>query len=250
MEWTDDGIVLAVRRLGEAGIVASLLTRARGRHPGMVPGGAGKANRPTLQAGNLVQATWRGRLAEQLGTYRIELVDAHAAKALDDAARLTALSAACSLCEVVLPERQPHAPVFVALLALLNSLGAPSWPSVYVHWELALLRDLGFGLDLDTCAATGQRENLAYVSPKSARAVSAEAGAPYAHKLLALPAFLHHGGEGAPAEIAAGLALTGYFLERHVLHHRHIPMPAARSRLVDRFRPSSTIRGPESEGTS
>nr|WP_249208734.1 DNA repair protein RecO [Magnetospirillum sulfuroxidans] len=250
MEWTDDGIVLAVRRLGEAGIVASLLTRSHGRHPGMVPGGAGKANRPSLQAGNLVQATWRGRLAEQLGTYRIELVDAHAAKALDDAARLTALSAACSLCEVALPERQPHAPVFVALLALLDNLGAPSWPSIYVHWELALLRDLGFGLDLESCAATGQRENLAYVSPKSARAVSAEAGAPYAHKLLALPAFLRHGGEGAPAEIAAGMALTGYFLERHVLHHRHIPMPAARSRLVDRFRPSSTIRGPESEGTS
>lgn len=250
MEWTDDGVVLAVRRLGETGIVASLLTRTHGRHPGMVPGGAGKANRPALQAGNLVQATWRGRLAEQLGTYRVELVDAHAAKALDDAARLSALSAACSLCEVVLPERQPHAPVFVALLALLESLGSPSWPSVYVHWELALLRDLGFGLDLGRCAVTGQTEGLAYVSPKSARAVSLEAGAPYAHKLLSLPAFLHHGGEGEPTEIAAGLALTGYFLERHVLHHRHTPMPAARSRLVDRFRPSSTICGPEIKGTS
>lgn len=245
MEWTDDAIVLAVRRLGEAGVVASLLTGDHGRHPGMVPGGAGRALRATLQPGNAVRATWRARLHEQLGTYRVELVAAHSGQALDDAARLAALSAACGLCEALLPERQPHRPLFEALSALLAALAAPSWPSVYVHWELALLRDLGFGLDLSACAATGATGDLIYVSPKSARAVSAEAGRPHAHKLLALPAFLGEGREGTPAEIAAGLALTGYFLERHVLHHRHLPMPAARSRLVDRLRSSSTIPGPK-----
>lgn len=245
MEWTDDAIVLGVRRLGEAGVVASLLTREHGRHPGMVPGGAGKALRATLQIGNAVQATWRARLNEQLGTYRIELIAAHSGLALDDPGRLAALTAACGLCEALLPERQPHRPLFEALSALLAALAAPSWPSVYVHWELALLRDLGFGLDLSNCAATGVADDLVYVSPKSARAVSAAAGAPYAHKLLALPAFLRENREGDIAEIAVGLELTGYFLERHVLHPRHLPMPAARSRLVDRLRPSSTISGPK-----
>lgn len=246
MEWSDDAIVLSARRLGEAGVVASLLTRDHGRHPGMVPGGAGKAMRAVLQAGNAVRVTWRARLADQLGTFRVELDHAHSAHALDDAARLAALSAACGLCDAVLPERQPHRPLFEALDALLRALAAASWPSVYVHWELALLRDLGFGLDLDSCAATGATDDLIYVSPKSARAVSAEAGRPHAHKLLPLPAFLREGREGDAAEIAAGLDLTGYFLERHVLHHRHLPMPSARSRLVDRFRSSATISGQES----
>jgi len=250
MDWTDDGIVLAVRRLGEAGIVASLFTRSHGRHPGMVPGGAGRANRAALQPGNLVQASWRARLPEQLGTYRLELAEAHSAKALDDAGCLAALTSACALCEALLPERQPHAPLFDALSALLVSLTAPSWPSVYVHWELALLRGLGYGLDLSACAATGATTDLIYVSPKSARAVSAQAGQPHAHKLLPLPAFLLGKSEGDPTDIAAGLTLTGYFIERHLLHQRHIAMPPARLRLVDRLRSSSTISGLEIEGTS
>ena len=237
MEWSDDAIVLSCRRLGEGGVVASLLTREHGRHPGMVPGGAGKAARATLQPGNLVQAVWKARLSEQLGTYRLEVLNAHSARALDDMNRLSALSAACGLCEVTLPERQPVEPVFSALSALLDALPSPAWPSVYVHWELALLRGLGFGLDLDSCASTGVREGLAYVSPKSARAVSAQAGEPYRHKLLPLPGFLRAGREGSIDEVAQGLALTGYFLERHVLQPRHIPMPAARLRLVDRLRP-------------
>lgn len=236
MEWRDEAIILAARRLGEAGMVASVLTREHGRYCAMVPGGAAKANRAIMQVGNLVQATWKARLIEQLGTYRLELLQAHAARAMEHSDPLLALSAACALCELVLPERQPHAPVFAALNALLTALPSQAWPSVYVHWELALLRDLGFGLDLGSCAVTGATEDLIYVSPKSARAVSAEAGAPYRHKLLALPQFLRHNREGEGAEIAAGLALTGYFLERHVLHHRHSPMPSARVRLVDRFR--------------
>ncbi|MBI2241439.1 MAG: DNA repair protein RecO [Magnetospirillum gryphiswaldense] len=242
-EWTDDAIVLSARKLGESGVVASLLTHHHGRHPGMVPGGAGKALRPVLQPGNAVQAVWRGRLEDHLGTYRLELAAAHSARHLDDPSRLAALGAACALCEAALPERQPHGPVFEALSALLAAMAASSWPSVYVHWELALLRDLGFGLDLSSCAATGSTDELIYVSPKSARAVSAQAGRPYAHKLLKLPGFLLDGKEGQGPDIADGLELTGYFLERHVLGSHHKAMPAARTRLVDRFRSSSKLPG-------
>lgn len=237
MEWADEGIVLAVRRHGENAIVASLLTRRHGRHPGLVHGGAGKTNRGALQPGNHLKAWWRGRLAEQLGTYRVELAQAHAAGILDDAACLAALSSACALSEAALPERQPHAAAFVALVALLDAFKSEAWPSVYVHWELALLRELGFGLDLSQCAATGAAEGLAYVSPKTGRAVSLEAGTPYRDKLLILPAFLVEGGEGDRMAIFEGLKLTGFFLDRHVLAPHRVAMPPARSRLVDRFRP-------------
>ncbi|MCR6632218.1 MAG: DNA repair protein RecO [Magnetospirillum sp.] len=237
MEWADEGVVLAVRRLGESGVVASVLTREHGRHPGLVHGGAGKAKRGVLQPGNRVRAWWRSRLAEQLGSYRLELVQAHAADLFDDPGPLAALASACALCEVVLPERVPHAAAHAALVALLDALGSESWPSVYVHWELALLRDLGYGLDLTQCAATGANDGLAFVSPKSGRAVSLSAGEPYRDKLLVLPPFLVKGGEGDRAAVFEGLKLSGFFLDHHVLVPHHLVMPAARSRLVDRFRP-------------
>ena len=248
MEWRDEAVVLSVRRLGGGAAVASLVTRAHGRHPGLVRGGQSKAYRGVLLPGNRVSALWRARLADQLGSLKCELVTAHAAAAMDDPARLAALAAACALCEAALPERQPHEAVFDALLALLDALAAESWPSVYVHWELALLRALGYGLDLSACAVTGApapppaaaggpaNDELAYVSPRTGRAVSLSAGEPYRHRLLALPRFLVAGGEGDAAEIRAGLALTGHFLDRHVLGPHAIPMPAARSRLADRFR--------------
>ncbi|MGE5476954.1 MAG: DNA repair protein RecO [Bacteroidales bacterium] len=237
MEWTDDGVILAVRRLGESGIVADLLTREHGRHAGLVHGGAGKDKRGVLQPGNRVRAWWRARLAEQLGTYRVELVRAHAAETFDDPGRLSALSSACALAAVALPERQPHPAAHAALAALLEALSTEAWPSVYVHWELALLRDLGYGLDLTCCAATGINDALAFVSPKSGRAVSLSAGEPYRDKLLTLPRFLVEGGEGDREQIFAGLRLSGFFLERHVLAPHHAALPAARARLVDRFRP-------------
>lgn len=231
-EWEDEGIVLSVRRHGESGVIASLLTRLHGRHPGLVHGGTGKAQRGALQPGNHLRVWWRARLAEQLGTYRVELARAHGAAWLDDPGRLAALASATALCEASLPERQPVPALYEAFLALLSALAAESWPSVYVHWELALLRALGYGLDLGQCAATGTRDGLAYVSPKSARAVSAQAGQPYRDRLLALPRFLTEGGEGDRAAILEGLKLTGFFLDRHVAR-----LPAARSRLVDRFLP-------------
>lgn len=237
MDWADDGIVLATRRLGENGVVASVLTVAHGRHAGLVHGGAGKDKRGLLLPGNRVRVAWRARLAEQLGSFRVELLRAHAAETFGDPARLAALSAACAVAEVALPDRQPHAAAHAALAALLDALQSDVWPSVYVHWEMALLRDLGYGLDLAVCAATGVNDGLAYVSPKSGRAVSASAGEPYRDKLLALPRFLVAGGEGTPREVFDGLALTGFFLERHVLAPHHHALPPARARLVDRFRP-------------
>lgn len=234
MEWRDDAIVLAMRPHGESGAVVSLLTREHGRHAGLVRGAQSKANRGVLLPGNLVSALWRARLAEQLGALKCELVAATAALAMEAAGPLAALTSACALCEAALPERQPHAPLFEALLALLDSLDSQAWPSVYIHWELALLRGLGFGLDLSVCAAGGN-DQLCFVSPKTGRAVSLSAGEPYRDKLLALPRFLVAGGEGSAAEIAEGLVLTGFFLDRYVLGPHGQALPPARARLVERI---------------
>lgn len=236
-EWEDDAIVLAVRPHGENGALVSLLTRSHGRHAGLVHGGSGKGARGALQPGNSIKAWWRGRLPEQLGSLKVELVQAHAARVLDDAAALAALASACALCDTALPEREPHPALYLALDAFLTALNAPSWPSVYVHWELALLRDLGYGLDLTMCAATGGVDDLAYVSPKSGRAVGREAGQPYHRKLLPLPGFLAQGGEGDRGQIFDGLNLAGFFLDRQIFAPHRRALPAARSRLVDRFRP-------------
>lgn len=233
MNWDDDAIVLAVRRHGETSVIVSLLTAGHGRHAGLVRGGAGKAGRGVLQPGNAVRAAWKARLAEHLGLLSCELIHPHAAAAMGDPARLACLASACAVAEAVLPERQPHPAAHAGLAALLEALPGEAWPSIYVHWELALLRELGFGLDLERCAATGVNDGLAYVSPKTGRAVSASAGEPWKDKLLPLPAFLVGGGPGSPAEIIEGLALTGHFLEKHALDK---PLPPARIRFVDRFR--------------
>lgn len=236
MEWSDDGLMLAVRPHGESGAVAHLLTRSHGRHAGLVHGGQSKSARAALQPGNALHVDWRARLADQLGSFsKLELTRAHAAAFLHDPVRLEALNAACALAEAALPERQPHPACFAALSALLHALEAESWPSVFVHFELALLRDLGFGLDLTVCAATGTTEDLVWVSPKSGRAVSGAAGEPYRDKLLRLPAFLVEGGEGDAEAVRAGLRLTGFFLLRHVLEPRRAALPAARGRMLERL---------------
>ncbi len=235
VEWRDEAIVLGLGRHGESSAIVSLLTRAHGRYRGLVRGAYGKNGRGVLLPGNRVAAWWRARLAEHLGALRCELVDAHAARVMADAGRLDALAAACALCEAVLPERQAHGATFESLTALLSGLEAEAWPSIYVHWELALLRDLGYGLDLGSCAATGANDNLAFVSPKSGRAVSLSAGEPYRDRLLPLPGFLVAGREGDKDEIRDGLRLTGFFLERHGLTGGGAGLPAARLRLASRF---------------
>jgi DNA repair protein RecO (recombination protein O) len=241
MDWSDEGFVLSARRHGENALIVSLLTLDHGRHAGLVRGGAGTRSRGIFQPGNLVRAQWRARLAEHLGTYRCELAEAIAASHLHDPLPLLALSAATTLVDVALPEREPVPYLFGTLQGLLKALGEPGWQTHYVRWELDLLGELGFGLDLSQCAVTGAREDLAYVSPRSGRAVSVAAAAPYRDRLLPLPAFLLDGAVAAQSlnDIADGLALTGYFLKRHVLGDRAASLPAARERLADEIRRSA-----------
>jgi DNA repair protein RecO (recombination protein O) len=236
VKWEDDAIVLASRPHGESSSVVQLLTRAHGRHAGLVRGGQGARLRGVYQPGNRVQATWTGRLAEHLGSLDCELVSSYAARVMDDSDRLAALSAAAAVCEGGMPEREPHPACFEGLRALLDALEGDHWAEVYVRWELAFLAELGFGLDLSSCAASGTNDQLVYVSPKSGRAVSLSAGEPYRDKLLALPGFLVGRGEGGQRAVAEGLSLTGFFLERHLFHPHDKPLPAARLRFEQRFR--------------
>jgi DNA repair protein RecO (recombination protein O) len=255
MEWRDTGFVLGARRHGESALIVELLTREHGRHAGLVRGGQSPRRRALLQPGNSVQASWRGRLPEHLGTLECELVDPYAARLLDDPDRLAALAAASALLSTTLPEREPHGDLYRSFAGLLGALdsfpgSAPGsagfWAPSYVVWECDLLAGLGFGLDLARCAATGARDDLAYVSPRSGRAVSRTAGAPYHEKLLPLPGFLWR---DTPAsleepvsreEIVAGLALTGYFLMHHVLSPHGGKLPDARQRFADRMRRAAT----------
>lgn len=234
MDWTDRGIVLTSRSHGETGLVASLLTREHGRHAGFVPGGISRKARPIWQPGNVVEVSWRARLAEQLGNYAGELREPHAARVLDDAIELAGLAAACAVVDAALPEREPHPAMYDGFQAFLGILGHPGWEAIYVRLELGLLQELGFGLDLEKCAVTGDTEDLAFVSPKTGRAVSRTAAEPYRDKLIALPGFLSTGGTPADsAELRLGLDLTGYFLERHVFWPQNKPLPPARSRFMD-----------------
>jgi len=241
MEWVDEGFVLSARPYGEGSAILHALTRSHGRHAGLVRGGASSRLRGTLQPGNAVDLVWRARLADQLGNYSCELKRSHAAPWFDDQARLAAVGAACAVAEAALPEREPHPAVFDGLGALLGCLDSEAWPAAYVGWELGLLAELGFGLDLAACASTGGNDDLAFVSPRTGRAVSASAGEPWRDRLLPLPGFLIGRGNLTDEAVAAGLDLTGHFLERHVMHPANRALPAARTRLVDCFRRRDTI---------
>ncbi len=235
MQWTDEGIVLSVKPHGETAAVVEVMTRNHGRHMGLVHGGRSRKLRPVLQIGNHVEATWKARLADQLGHITVELQRGYAAAAMDDATALAGLSSMAALMHL-LPERDPHPSLYEVTLFVLGFLDDPTvWPALYVRWELALIDELGFGLDLSECAATGRNDALVYVSPKSGRAVSASAGEPYRDRLLALPAFLSKGKERSRVagkdDIRSGLALTGYFLESRVLSPRGATMPEIRTRL-------------------
>jgi DNA repair protein RecO (recombination protein O) len=244
MDWTDDGIVLTAQRHGETSAVVQLLTAEHGRHAGLVRGGSASKGRGVYQPGNLVAAHWRGRLPEHLGSYTCELSTSYAAGLLDDPGRLGALTSACAVSEAALPERHPYPALYDATIALLDGLaGEAEWAAIYARWELGLLDELGFGLDLSCCASTGVTEDLVYVSPKSGRAVSREAGAPYRDKLLPLPGFLTGSGETDGASTLAALRLTGHFLKRHVFEPHNQTTPPARDRFVDRFARTPPISG-------
>lgn len=243
MDWSDRGIVLSARRHGETSVIVQLLTEQHGRHAGLVRGGASSRARGMYQPGNLVAAHWRARLAEHLGNFSCEMVTGTAAALLDNGGKLAALSSAAALAEAALPEREPHGDVFESLSSLIAALGAAAtaedWAPDYVRFELGLLASLGFGLDLARCAATGTNDNLAFVSPKTGRAVSLSAGEAWRDRLLALPRFLitEATPEARPerGDVGQGLALTGYFLERHVFAPHGKGLPAARVRLAERL---------------
>jgi DNA repair protein RecO (recombination protein O) len=236
MEWHDTGFVLAARRHGESAIIVELLTREHGRHAGLVRGGQSLKVRAMLQIGNEVAALWRGRLAEHLGTIACELAQAHSAQILDDPDRLAGLTAAAALTVAALPEREPHPDIFASFGSLVEALdSATDWSARYVRWELDLLSALGFGLDLACCAVTGEATDLAYVSPRTGRAVSRTAGLPYHDKLLGLPEFLWRAVSADRNQIALGLTLTGHFLAHHVFLPQGRALPAARTRLAERL---------------
>jgi DNA repair protein RecO (recombination protein O) len=237
MDWHDEGVVLSSRGFGESGAIVELFTRAHGRHAGLVRGGGGRRHKGMLQPGNTLSVHWRARLNEHLGTYTAELVKARAGLLMEDGLALTGLSAACAIAGL-LPERESHTPLYDGFSVLLDTMeDADIWPAVLVRWELGLLQELGFGLDLGQCAATGARDDLIYVSPRSGGAVSREAGAPYAERLFRLPPFLvgAQAGIEGPDDVAEGLRITGHFLERHFYAPQGRHLPDARIRLMQRL---------------
>lgn len=234
MNWSDEGVILSVRPHGETAAVVEILTRQHGRHLGLVHGGRSRKARPILQSGNHVSLTWKARLAEQLGHMQVEMIRGYAAPAMDDAAALAGLTSLCALARLM-PERDPHPNLYEVTLFVLTYLDDASvWPALLARWEMALLDELGFGLDLARCAATGANDDLIYVSPKTGRAVSASAGEPYRDRLLPLPAFLLPGRKAsvAPGDVESAFKLTGYFLEQRVFAPRGEELPDARTRLT------------------
>lgn len=238
MEWRDEGIILGVRRHGETNVIVELFTPAHGRHLGLVRGGRSRRLQVVLQPGNSVHATWRARLDEHLGTFSIEPGVSRASELIASQAALYGFATLAGHLRL-LPERDPHPELYFRLMDALPLLADPlAGARTIVRFELALLADLGFGLDLSECASTGARQDLVFVSPKSGRAVSRQAGEPYADRMLRLPDFLRlEGADTSGEDIEAGFLLTGYFLTRHVFEPRRIPLPPERERLIARLRP-------------
>jgi DNA repair protein RecO (recombination protein O) len=233
MQWTDEGVVLGVKRHGETSVILELMTQERGRHLGLVRGGSGTRLRGVLQPGNSLRATWRARLDEHLGHYAVEGINLRAAGFLTAAHAVHGVTHVSALCRL-LAEREPHARIYRALEDILDKIEDPfSAATLIARFELAFLAELGFGLDLEACAATGTTTDLVYVSPRSGRAVSRTAGEEYRDKLLRLPAFLRTDDEvPSPVDLADAFALTGFFLERHAFEPRGLPISPARARFI------------------
>jgi DNA repair protein RecO (recombination protein O) len=233
MQWSGEGLIIGVRRHGESSVIAEVMVEGRGRQLGLVRGGRSSKLSATLQPGNLVQLTWRARLEEHLGTFAVELTEGRAADLIADRTRLYASQLLCDHLRL-LPERDPHDRLLgMAVHALDPERDPPSLGIALVSFELTLLEELGFGLDLETCAVTGSTEDLTHVSPKTGRAVTRSVAEPYLPKLLPLPAFIVDGGGATAADIADGFRLTGHFLDMHVWSPRQLDPPATRDALVE-----------------
>ncbi len=234
MDWDAPAIILDIRPFGEGDAIASVLTEDHGRHRGLARG-AGNRRAAIWQPGNIVQARWVGRLSDQLGSFTAELVHPAAALAMDDAITLGILTSACAVADGALPERGPHPRLFAGLLHLIAHLAqGPDLIADLIRWEAALLAELGYGLDLSHCALTGTRDDLAWVSPRTGRAVSDAASGQWKHRLLRLPPFLLGQGPSDTADWRDGLALTGHFLARDVFGLQHRGLPQARLSLYQR----------------
>jgi len=237
MDFHDQAFVLSARSHGDTGVIVDLLTQDHGRRSAYVAGGASRRMKPFLQPGARVTAEYRARTSDHLGSARLEPEGQGPSALFDDPLALTGLAAAAAVAQGALPEREPHPGAFLAFEALMSAFAIPEvWPAIFVRFEAGLLEDLGFGLDLSACAATGTADDLTYVSPRTGRAVSADAGRPYADKLLALPPFMLGAQAGlAPGDVGAGLTLTGHFLEQFVFHPQNKPLPPARVWLLDKL---------------
>jgi DNA repair protein RecO (recombination protein O) len=235
MEWRDEGFVLAARPHGESAAILEVFTPSQGRHAGVLRGGVSRKFRPHLQPGTQLDLTWRARLEDHIGSFTIEPLRARTAAAMGSRQALAGLGAVCALLSFCLPEREAHPALYTRSEQLLDLLGQDEiWPLAYLRWEMALLEELGFGLDLSACAATGVNEELVYVSPRSGRAVSRQAAGVWADRMLPLPEVMLGRGEAEDAEIAQALRTTGHFLANKLapaLGAR--PLPEARARLVD-----------------
>jgi DNA repair protein RecO (recombination protein O) len=244
LDWSDDAIVLSARKHGETSLITNLLTRDHGRHSGLVRGGANQRNRGLFEPGNLVRVHWRARLSDHLGTFQCELTKAVAADLMENRLKLSGLCSICAVSDVALPEREAHRALYESFLILIDTFPDNFlWPTIYVKWELGLLQELGFGLDFSSCAVTGETKNLAFVSPKSGKAVTINAAAPYKHLLLKLPSFLTQSNKtGTIEDIQQALKLTGYFLNRHAFGTYPGNAPAARNRFIERIKTEATLR--------
>lgn len=240
MEWRDEGIILGTRRHGETSAIVEVMTPAHGRHLGLVRGGRSRRMQPVLQPGNQVDLVWRARLDEHLGTFQVEPLELNAARLLGSAVGVYGMQTVAAHLRL-LAERDPHAGLYRALQVIVAHLDDPAVAAdLVVRFEIRLLDELGFGLDLAQCAATGRRDELVYVSPKTGRAVSREAGTPYRDKLLVLPDFLHDQSREAadPETLAQAYRLTGFFFHRHVYEPRGTAEPEARTGFLGAVRRS------------
>lgn len=235
MDWREQGILLVRRRHGESAAIIEVFTEGHGRHAGIVRGGGGRRMAPVLEPGNQVDVTWRARLEDHLGTFTVEPVRSRAAALMGDRKTLAGLNALTALLSFALPEREAHGSLYRRTLTVLEMMEqGPFWPLAYLRWELSLLEDLGFGLDLTRCAVTGAGEGLTYVSPKSGRAVSGAGSGEWKDRLLPLSPALIGRGEGSDEDIREGLQVTGHFLRTWLAPSLgEKPLPEARSRLVD-----------------
>lgn len=240
MEWNDEAIVLSAVPHGENFAFVTLLTSERGRHAGLVSGGQSRKKTPILQAGNNVVGGWRARLESHLGNFSLELTHSTLSNWLNNPEILAIIASAAAVTEASLPERQPMPHIYQGLCALFALEDADYWGPSYIKWELGVLQALGYGLDMSCCALSGATEGLAYISPRTGRAVTAQAAGKYADKLLPIPGFLCGASDWDSQDIAKGLDLTGYFLSTHVFinpqNRRLVPvdgmLPLARQRLA------------------